>query len=185
MRRNFCWSALEWTGLEHLAVCERPEGVFFNGLVLAAFRGKAVRVSYQIRCDVDRAVRSLHVQDLQANGQGIRLLGDGRGHWRCEEGDNQPELDGCIDVDLAISPSTNTLPIRRLGLAIGESRSIAVVYVTFPALEMRAVRQRYTRAANTGYRYESGTFSSDLAVDDSGFVLDYPGIWERCRPTGP
>lgn len=88
-----------------------------------------------------------------------------------------------MDVDLAISPSTNTLPIRRLHLVPGEEREIDVVYVEFPTLCVRRGRQRYTRLRDVGdqaqYRYTSGSFTVDFVVDDTGLVLDYPGVWRR------
>ena len=33
-------------------------------------------------------------------------------------------LDGCPDVDFGWTPATNTVPIRRLGLEVGETASI-------------------------------------------------------------
>ncbi|MDI3299391.1 MAG: putative glycolipid-binding domain-containing protein, partial [Bacillota bacterium] len=116
-------------------------------------------------------------------GRGQALLGDGTGRWRHPDGGAAPWLDGCIDVDLSITPATNTLPIRRLRLSPGESRAIQVLYVAFPTLDLRPVEQRYTRLQDDGpcavYRYESGTFRADLRVDGDGLVLDYPGVWQR------
>jgi hypothetical protein len=40
-------------------------------------------------------------------------------------------------------------------------------------------RQRYTRVDAEGtYRYASGTFESDLTVDDDGLVYSY-AVWRR------
>jgi hypothetical protein len=33
------------------------------------------------------------------------------------------------------------------------------------------------------FRYESGSFRADLTVDDHGFVIDYPGLWQRIGAT--
>ena len=38
-----------------------------------------------------------------------------------------PALKGCKDIDLGCSPSTNTLPIRRLRLAVGASAAAASI----------------------------------------------------------
>jgi hypothetical protein len=37
-------------------------------------------------------------------------------------------VEGCIDIDLKYSPSTNLLPIRRLNLAIGESAEVTTPF---------------------------------------------------------
>jgi hypothetical protein len=56
-------------------------------------------------------------------------------------------------VDLSITPLTNTLPIRRLKLGVGESAEIATAYVAIPDMEASLDRQRYTRVAFDRYRY--------------------------------
>ena len=53
-----------------------------------------------------------------------------------------------------------------------------------PELDVRSVSQRYTRldAGEDGppaFRYQSDSFQADLSVDDSGFVVAYPGLWRR------
>ena len=44
-----------------------------------------------------------------------------------------PDLDEALEVDLSVSPLSNTLPVRRLGLAVGESADITTAYVRVPA----------------------------------------------------
>jgi hypothetical protein len=87
---------------------------------------------------------------------------------------------GCNDVDLSVTPATNTLPIRRLDLPIGKSESVIAAWVKFPELAVQPLSQRYTRLAKNTYRYESETgFSAEIGVDDLGLVTAYPGDWER------
>ncbi len=90
------------------------------------------------------------------------------------------DLAGCIDVDLGITPSTNTLPIRRLNLQVGESADVTAAWVRFPELTVEPLAQRYTRLDERRYRYESTTgFSAELEVDELGLVVRYGDIWER------
>ena len=87
---------------------------------------------------------------------------------------------GCHDVDLALTPATNTLPIRRLNLQVGSSESVVAAWVKFPDLTVQPLSQRYTRMTKDTYRYESNTgFSAEIVVDDLGLVASYPGGWER------
>ena len=65
-------------------------------------------------------------------------------------------LKGCTDIDLGCSPSTNTLPIRRLRLAVGASSTIQAAWVLFPQLEVVKAAQTYTRLDEYTYRYASG-----------------------------
>jgi hypothetical protein len=95
-----------------------------------------------------------------------------------------PDLDNCLDVDLEWSPSTNTLPIRRLGLAIGDMKTVTAAWVRFPSLEVQRLDQSYERVDERRYRYRSGRFTADLAVDEDGVVLQYGVNWKAVATSG-
>lgn len=102
-------------------------------------------------------------------------------HWTTN-GDPQSQVDGCIDIDLGWSPSTNTLPIRRLNLAIGDvSGPITAAWVKFPELVLEPLPQEYQRLSEAAYRYSSrgATFTANLTVDEHGIVEEYEGFWKR------
>ncbi|HSK19551.1 MAG TPA: putative glycolipid-binding domain-containing protein, partial [Longimicrobiales bacterium] len=92
--------------------------------------------------------------------------------------------DGLTDIDLAFTPATNTLPIRRLGLKTGEAAATDAVWVRFPELTIERLPQRYAHIEDHTYRYESrgGSFTADLIVDGQGVVITYGDIWERVVP---
>ena len=99
--------------------------------------------------------------------------------WR-SSGRELHELNGCEDVDLALTPATNTLPIRRLNLQIGRTDSVVAAWVKLPDLEVQRLPQRYTRLTKDTYRYASDTgFSAEITVDDLGLVSSYAGVWQR------
>ena len=88
-----------------------------------------------------------------------------------------PQYSDCVDVDLSFTPATNTLPIRRLGLEIGEEAEIHVAWLVGPKLSVQRVPQRYTRLAEDRYRYTQDEFEAELTVDRQGLVLEYEGLW--------
>jgi len=109
----------------------------------------------------------------------MELAADAEGRWR-SGGEELPAVAGCLDVDLSLTPATNTLPLRRLPLAPGESREVAAAWVLFPSLEVKPLAQTYTRLDAHRLRYESATgFSTEIEVDDSDLVVRYPPFWER------
>jgi hypothetical protein len=117
-----------------------------------------------------------------------RVICDDRWNTRWTSGgDDVPQHRGCTDVDLGIGASTNTLPIRRLGLAVGQSARIDAAWVRFPGLQLERLPQRYTRLAEDRYRYESldSGFTAELEVDDLGLVVTYPGWCERVAAFDP
>lgn len=117
---------------------------------------------------------------VAAGGDGeLTLRRSAGGAWTAD-GRSRPDLAEAVDIDLSFSPFTNTLPVRRLALGIGESRDIVTAYVT-PELEILPDPQRYTRTGERRYLYESrdSDFRREILVDGEGLVLDYPGLFTR------
>ena len=156
----------------------RDTGYSMVGTVLGAHAGAPLRVEYQVLVDRSGLTTAAHVRDLR--GFATRTLAverTAKGAWTVD-GAAARSLKGCTDVDLGCSPSTNTLPIRRLNLAIGASQTIKAAWVRFPELEVVKADQTYTRLDEFTYRYASGTFEGEISVDDDGLVTVYE-VWKR------
>ena len=178
--RSVFWRGLQWPSLEHLSLEERADGSLADALILGAYEGRPFRVRYQVTVDDQWTAQSLVFEEELSRARLELFRTDGG--WRHEDGRSVPEVGDAADVDIAATPFTNTLPIRRLGLEPGRSAEITVLYLSvFPEVTVSAARQRYTRLLDGRYRYESmdSGFTVDLHVDSEGLVLDYPGIWER------
>jgi hypothetical protein len=138
--------------------------------------GEPLLVRYTVQCDPEWKTEDVDVM-AESGGTIHRLrLGAAGGRWRSNEG-SVGTLEGAVDVDLGVTPSTNTLPIRRLGLDIGEQADLVVAWIRFPDLSVLRSDQRYTRLAENTFRYESGSFSRDIEVDELGLVTSYPGLF--------
>lgn len=187
MRVDAAWASVQWPGTEHVVVSEGSRGPRLSGQATLVLGERPLRVSYRLTCDagwrVRRLTASVHGFGAILAGR-LALVADGEGNWTdALRRRPLPELDGCVDVDLTVTPLTNTLPIRRLKLSPGTSRDLKVVFVEIPDLTVRAVAQRYTctscESGEAAYLYESGRFRASLPVDEYGLVLDYPGEWRR------
>ena len=163
---------------EHCTVSIRDAGLSLVGTVLGADGGLPVRIECRVFVDGAGATTAVHVRDYRGFGQRqLTLTRDAKGNWTVD-GVAAPTLKGCIDVDLGCSPSTNTLPIRRLRLGIGGSKTIQAAWVRFPELTVEKTAQTYSRPDELTYRYASGTFEAELVADEDGVVAQY-GPWER------
>ena len=163
---------------EHCTITLRDSGLSLIGTVLGAEDGLPVRVEYRVLTDAAGATTGVHVRDLRGFAQRtLTLARDSKGGWTVD-GAASKGLKGCIDVDLGCSPSTNTLPIRRLQLAVGAAKTIQAAWVRFPSLAVEKTKQTYTRLDEFTYRYASGTFEAELVVDDDGVVAQY-AEWQR------
>jgi len=179
--RVVAWENLRLNGTEYCALWHSAEDWLLKGTVVGVLEDhRPMLASYEIHCDQNWLTRLLQVErTIGKSTKTLTLNVKGRGLWR-SSGHELPEVRGCLDVDLAVTPATNTLPIRRLDLGIGKSESVTAAWVKFPELEIRLLSQRYTRTAKNIYRYESDTgFSAEIVVDDLGLVTTYPGGWER------
>jgi hypothetical protein len=177
--REVQWRRLDGPGLEHLRLWETPAGPRLQATVVAALDGVPVSARYEVDCFESWATRAVRVAVARGTREdSLELTVDERGQW-WRGSERHPAFDECVDVDLSITPATNTLPIRRLGLAVGESRDVTAAWVRFPDLALETLPQRYTRIAERRYRYESaGGFVAELEVDDLGLVLRYGTYWE-------
>ena len=163
---------------EHCALTIRDSGLSLVGTVLGAENGQPVRIEYRVFTDAAGATTAVHVRDLRGfETRTLVLDRNSKGSWSVD-GKPARTLRGCSDVDLGCSPSTNTLPIRRLRLGIGSSHTIKAAWVRFPELEVVKADQTYTRVDEFTYRYASGTFEGEISVDDDGLVTVYE-VWKR------
>jgi uncharacterized protein len=189
MQTDLIWQALEWPALEHVVASADTTGFRASGQLVVGPPVGPASVSYQLSCDAGWRVTGLIISAASANGSRSLTLSAGHdGHWLADE-EPRPDLDGCIDVDISLTPLTNTLPIRRLAWAQESPQDLDVVYVSAADLTVRRASQRYTPLAAGGadnaavFRYESGSFKAELTVDGDGFVSDYPGLWRRVWPS--
>lgn len=101
-------------------------------------------------------------------------------------------LDNAQDVDLALCPLTNTMPILRLDLlnasAPADDTKLTAAWVEMPSLRVLPSKQVYSQVSaydeDRGYGvvlYSSTSrgFTAELTVDADGAVLDYPGMAAR------
>ena len=95
----------------------------------------------------------------------------------CPERSARPKSAIAWTSTSAFTPATNTLPIRRLGLDVGEEAEIHVAWPVWPDLTLQRTLQRYTRLAEDRYRYRQDEFDAGLTVDRQGLVLEYEGLW--------
>ena len=163
---------------EHCTLTQRDTGLSLVGTVLGSEDGAPVRIEYRVLTDGDGLTTAAHVRDLRGFEQRtLTLERDAKGNWTVD-GAKVRGLKGATDVDLGCSPSTNTLPIRRLHLGVGASKTIKAAWVTFPELTVVKADQTYTRLDEFTYRYASGDFEAELTVDDENLVAAY-AEWAR------
>ncbi|KVD47224.1 transcriptional regulator [Burkholderia sp. ABCPW 11] len=178
--REVRWASLEGDGVEHLTFDRSGGALVVESAVVGQRYGRAYGLAYRVECDAQWRVTYAVLKVM--GGGTLELRGDGAGHWRDGSCRALPELEGCIDIDIAATPFTNSLPIGRLGLARGERRPIDVAYISTPDLTVKPVKQAYACIEpGRRYRYEGifRNFTAEMDIDDDGLVVDYETLFRR------
>jgi uncharacterized protein len=185
VRRTICWRQLwneqrKGVGVEHLLLSERRADS-----MLIAFdeeRGP-FRLTYQLMWDHAWSVREARLcVATERDTRSLNLLTDANGQWHKAGGEPVSELEGCTDVDIWPTPFTNSFPMLRTPMAVGERKEFCVAWISAPELTVKPQRQAYTRMAEQLYLFESldgSGFTAELPVDGESIVKDYPGLFQR------
>jgi uncharacterized protein len=185
---------------------DEPFGTEFAEVMLAGSILSATGVAIGTEPSPYRLEYDLHTGDqfitrrleVRSSGAGWRraliLHRSPAGEWSCAteaEGDldlappggDLASLTGALDCDLGLSPLTNSMPVLRHGLLAGGGPvDLVMAWVAVPQLTLSASPQRYTFARRernrSVVRFESldSDFHAEIAFDQHGLVLDYPGI---------
>ena len=177
---SIVWRRLDKPGHEFALLFFDNSCWHSHGTTVFVHDKQPCRLDYRLRCNSQWETLSGRV----SGWVGVKAVeteisvGQNR-RWQLN-GQECPQAAGCIDLDLNFSPLTNTLPLRRLNLKVGEKAEVRAAWLKFPSFEIEPLEQSYSRIDATTYRYESagGMFVADLKVNATGFVTSYPKFWQ-------
>lgn len=178
-------SQIVWKGIfpQTMEYCTIEEGriITVNGHITGLVKEVALHCSYTLMLDEHWNTQAVHIDLVADTKQVSRVYHKKDDGWQDGRGTPIPGLDDCIDIDISLTPFTNTLPINRLRLPEGASKEITVVYFDLPGGTVTPVQQKYTRQGTNAYLYENlaSGFTALVETDAKGLVVHYPGIWER------
>ena len=178
--QSILWRRLDTPGHEAARLSLKDGHWQLTGSAVFLHQQQSCRLDYLITCDEAWLTRSARVAGWVGDeAVEVELNVDDAGRWSVNKNE-KAAVEGCIDLDLNFSPSTNLLPIRRLALSIGQESGVRAAWLRFPGFELEPLEQLYRRIDESTYRYESagGSFVRDLQVNGAGFVTDYPHIWK-------
>ncbi len=181
IRRSILWNRQDQVSLEYFQLHHGADDVRLSGTVITVHDGEPLRIEYVVQCDQSWVTKTVRIAlTHQSATRELSLIADDHRRW-WSDGSELTAVRGCLDADISLSPSTNTLPIRRLSLARDESSDVVAAWIRFPDLAIEPLPQRYVRSGENLYRYASngGAFTADIEVDELGLVVRYPPLWER------
>jgi len=175
--RTFLWRRLDAPGFDFCRL-EAGSRLRLGGSAIFAHHGRPCLLSYKVACDSRGRTRRAEVEGwIGSKRVALLIVADAVRRWRIN-GRECTRVAGCDDVDLNFTPSTNTLPLRRLEFPTGRAIGVRAAWLRFPDLTLHPLDQAYRRISRTRFRYETpGGFSILLDVDGAGFVTRYGNQW--------
>jgi uncharacterized protein len=175
MRRFLAWRGLDEWRAEACTVERDADGLRAVGVQVAP----EYQLDYGLETGPELFTRRLVVTVRGAQGERGILLerSEEEGAWTAN-GEPLPQVEGALDIDLALSPLTNYMPAARLG---DEPADHVMAWVDVPSLEVSRSAQRYEPIDARRVRYvglDDG-FTAELELDAHGFVVHYPELAAR------
>lgn len=185
-RRLVAWQRMDESSGSSMARVERtPTGWRCHGAEVLAGPRELLSCWFRVDLDAGWVTRDAVVGAVGPDGERTVLLSaDEHRRWQVD-GEHDPGLDGCVDVDVAATPLTNTFPLRRLrGLDVGGEVTTPIAWVEVPSLRVTRVEQTYRRLPDANglgaWVYSDPTHGAfRLTVDDDGLVVNYEGFARR------
>ncbi len=181
MQTNLLWTGREYYSLENCIVNTTVNGTEITSTIIGKYKAKIYRVEYHIKTNKKWETKYVEIKSQHSNKvQHHKFKNDGKGNW-VTNGKQLPTVKGCIDIDIALTPFTNTLPIKRLHLAKGEEQEIQVLYFDILKNKITAAKQKYIRLSDSEYKFENvpNNFEAIIKIDKQGFIIDYPSLFEN------
>lgn len=156
-------------------------GVEVNSVIVGLYGADIYRITWMLKTNINWETELFELKITTKNKTSADIYEhDTKGNWT-KNGNPATELNGCLYIDIALSPFTNTLPINHLEPAIGETQTIKTIYFDILEEETKPLSQLYERLSDTQYRYQNipNNFEAIITVDEAGLVVDYPELFER------
>jgi hypothetical protein len=181
VNKQLFWTGQVYQSSERCSIASSASGIEINSIVKGKWNDIPFDVKYFIKTNPNWETIYFELQtSMEGSVQKIQYQSDGKGVWTSNES-VLDHLAGCIDIDISVTPLTNTLPLKRLKMVGNQSELIKVLYVDVLENSISSKQQKYTRITGTMYKFENvpNDFESTITVDNDGYVVDYPGLFEK------
>jgi len=179
VQKNIIWTGKLYNSIENCLLANTSEGYDITSTISAKYDNRVYKIDYHLRVNENWETTFASIQTESDNAVEVITLENRDGKYLLN-GEYNAGFDNVSDIDISVTPFTNTLPINRLKLNDNQRQVIEVIYFDIFEKEVKPVRQIYTRLTAVQYVFENydGSFKSNLVVDEEGLVVEYPELFE-------
>lgn len=177
---SILWRRLDLPGHDACRLEQNDNGWALHGMAIFRQGGVPAGLDYHVACDPEWRTRQGRVRGwLGEQSVEFDIARTTKGTWTLD-GTTVPGLETCVDLDLGFTPATNVLPLRRLDLGEGLAADAPAAWLDVMTGKLETLPQCYERRAEDAYWYEAPSvgYAALLEVSPSGFIRNYPGLWE-------
>ena len=180
MQTNLLWAGIEYHSLENCIVDVSNTVTEINSTIIGFYEEKIYLAEYCIKTNKDWETFFVELKYRHSNNQVKLILKKENDSWLLNNA-KANEFNNCFDIDISLSPLTNSLAVNRLKLSNNQEQKIKVIYINILEQELKPVEQIYKRLSKTKYLYQNvpNDFEAEIEVDESGFVVSYPSLFKR------
>lgn len=180
MIRNIIWKGLQVDSLEFCRI-HFHELITVKSSIVGCSDDVPFKVDYELEMSEDWIISNFSIRAWLGNvDHSFSLNHNGHGNW-FNNGKEWQHLEGCMDIDISLTPFTNSLPINRIKSGLQEKTDIEVVYIDVLNFGMSKEVQHYQLLESNKYSFSNSddSFSADIIVDELNLVKHYPTLFER------
>lgn len=173
------WRRLDGSGHDTCRLDQAPDGWELSGTAVFLQAGEPACLAYTVTVDDAWQAREGHVRGWAGRRHVDLHMARRGGTWWVNDAP-LPALHDIVDLDLAFTPATNLLPVRRLAIPLGATVDVPAAWLDTDTWTLRRLAQRYEHRAPHAFWYTAPEVGSAglIEVDDDGFVRRYPNLWE-------
>lgn len=167
--------------MEYFTMRETENGYALSGTIICRLEKKPAKIEYLVLCDPKFHTRQAGIYQIWGDeSRTMQITVDAGKKWHANNVTVEG-VDGLQDIDLSVTPATNTFILRRMNIAVGRSFETTSAWLSLPSLRLVPLTQKYTRLSATEYAYEapSLSFGGRITVDESHLVVNYNDLWQR------
>ena len=176
---NIIWTGKLHHSIENCILTKTAVGYEITSTIIGDYKNQIYKVDYQIKTNKNWETTFVTLQTRFDNSNESLVLEKEEEKWLLNNKPND-ELRNVFDIDISLTPFTNTLPINRLQLKDNEPHVLEVIYFDILEKEIKPVKQIYTRLDPHRYIYENydKSFKAEIKIDEQGLVVEYPKLFE-------